>query len=214
MTLNVATLIIIHNNNQGGQMLRYRLAVIFLLISFISINAQTKWNIDKAHSKVLFSVTHLVISEVTGEFKGFTGSVETAKDDFSDAKIDFTVDVNSISTDNDMRDKHLKSDDFFNAEKFPQITFKGKTLKKVNGNNYKLTGDFTIRDVTKQVTLDVIYNGTIKDPYGNTKAGFKIIGQINRFDYNLKWNALIEAGGAVVGKTVTMTVNLELQKGS
>lgn len=195
-------------------MLRYRLAVIFLLISFISINAQTKWNIDKAHSKVLFSVTHLVISEVTGEFKGFTGSVETAKDDFSDAKIDFTVDVNSISTDNDMRDKHLKSDDFFNAEKFPQITFKGKTLKKVNGNNYKLTGDFTIRDVTKQVTLDVIYNGTIKDPYGNTKAGFKIIGQINRFDYNLKWNALIEAGGAVVGKTVTMTVNLELQKGS
>jgi polyisoprenoid-binding protein YceI len=88
-------------------------------------------------------------------------------------------------------------------------------LKKVEGNNYKLTGDFTIRDVTKQVTLDVVYNGTIKDPYGNTKAGFKIIGQIDRFDYNLKWNSLIEAGGsAVVGKTVTMTINLELQKAS
>jgi len=195
-------------------MLRFRFTVIALFISFLSVNAQTKWNIDKVHSKVLFSVTHLIISEVTGEFKDFTGSIEYAKDDFSDAKIDFTVDVNSISTDNDMRDKHLKSDDFFNAEKFPQITFKGKSLTKVNDNNYKLTGDFTIRDVTKQITLDVIYNGTIKDPYGNTKAGFKIIGQINRFDYNLKWNKLIEAGGAVVGKTVTMTINLELQKAS
>ena len=196
-------------------MLRFRFAIIALLISFISINAQTKWNIDKAHSKVMFSVTHLVISEVTGEFKDFTGSIESSNPDFTDAKIDFSVDVNSISTDNDMRDKHLKSDDFFNAGKFPQITFKGKSLKKVEGNNYKLTGDFTIRDVTKQVTLDVVYNGTIKDPYGNTKAGFKIIGQIDRFDYNLKWNALIEAGGsAVVGKTVTMTINLELQKAS
>jgi polyisoprenoid-binding protein YceI len=196
-------------------MLRFRFAIIALLISFISINAQTKWNIDKAHSKVMFSVTHLVISEVTGEFKDFTGSIESSNPDFTDAKIDFSADVNSISTDNDMRDKHLKSDDFFNAGKFPQITFKGKSLKKVEGNNYKLTGDFTIRDVTKQVTLDVVYNGTIKDPYGNTKAGFKIIGQIDRFDYNLKWNALIEAGGsAVVGKTVTMTINLELQKAS
>jgi len=196
-------------------MLRFRFAIIALLISFISINAQTKWNIDKAHSKVMFSVTHLVISEVTGEFKDFTGSIESSNPDFTDAKIDFSADVNSISTDNDMRDKHLKSDDFFNAGKFPQITFKGKSLKKVEGNNYKLTGDFTIRDVTKQVTLDVVYNGTIKDPYGNTKAGFKIIGQIDRFDYNLKWNSLIEAGGsAVVGKTVTMTINLELQKAS
>jgi polyisoprenoid-binding protein YceI len=196
-------------------MLRFRFAIIALLISFISINAQTKWNIDKAHSKVMFSVTHLVISEVTGEFKDFTGSIESSNPDFTDAKIDFSADVNSISTDNDMRDKHLKSDDFFNAGKFPQITFKGKSLKKVEGNNYKLTGDFTIRDVTKQVTLDVVYNGSIKDPRGNTKAGFKIIGQIDRFDYNLKWNALIEAGGsAVVGKTVTMTINLELQKAS
>ena len=193
-------------------MLRFRFAVIALLISFISITAQTKWNVDKAHSKVMFSVTHLVISEVTGEFKDFTGSIESSKDDFTDAKIDFTVDVNSINTDNDQRDKHLKSDDFFNAEKFPQITFKGKSLKKVKGNEYKLTGDFTMRDVTKQITLDVVYNGTVKDPWGNTKAGFKIIGKVDRFDYNLKWNALIEAGGAVVGKVVTMTVNLELQK--
>jgi len=195
-------------------MLRYRLTAVALFVTFLSINAQTKWNIDKAHSKVMFSVTHLVISEVTGEFKDFTGSIESSKDDFTDAKIDFTVLVNSVNTDSEQRDKHLKSDDFFNAEKYPQITFKGKSLKKVKGNNYKLTGDFTIRDVTKQVTLDVVYNGSVKDPWGNTKAGFKIIGNIDRFDYNLKWNSLIETGGAVVGKTVTMTINLELQKAS
>src|ERR1035437_7499747 len=110
-------------------MARFRFAVIALLISFVSINAQTKWNIDKAHSNVSFSVTHLVISEVSGGFKDFNGSIETSNDDFSGAKIDFTINVNSISTDNDMRDKHLKSDDFFNAEKYPQITFKGKSFE-------------------------------------------------------------------------------------
>ncbi|MHB8905145.1 MAG: YceI family protein [Melioribacteraceae bacterium] len=193
-------------------MAKFRFAAILALISLMTINAQTKWTVDKAHSKVQFTVTHLIISEVTGEFKTFDATVESSKDDFSDAKIDFWADVNSISTDNDARDKHLKSDDFFNAEKFPKLTFKGKSFKKVSGKNYKLVGDLTIRDVTKEVTLDVVYNGSVKDPYGNIKAGFKITGSINRFDYNLKWNALIEAGGAVVGKTVEMTVNLELQK--
>ncbi|MCX6169010.1 MAG: YceI family protein [Ignavibacteriales bacterium] len=193
-------------------MAKLRFAAILLLISLMTINAQTKWTVDKAHSKVQFTVTHLVISEVSGEFKSFDANIESSKDDFTDAKIDFSADVNSISTDNDSRDKHLKSDDFFNAEKFPKLTFKGKSFKKVSGKNYKLVGDLTIRDVTKEVTLDVVYNGSVKDPYGNIKAGFKIKGEINRFDYNLKWNALIEAGGAVVGKTVEMTVNLELQK--
>jgi polyisoprenoid-binding protein YceI len=149
---------------------------------------------------------------VTGEFKSFDGNIETNKDDFSDAKINFSVDINSISTDNEQRDKHLKSDDFFNAEKYPKMTFVGKSMQKVSDNNYTLTGDLTIRDVTKQVTLNVILNGVIKDPWGNTKAGFKITGDINRFDYNLKWNALMETGGAVVGKIVHLTINLELQK--
>jgi polyisoprenoid-binding protein YceI len=193
-------------------MAKLRFALIAVLISFISINAQTKWTVDKAHSKVQFTVTHLIISEVTGQFKSFDANIESSKDDFADAKIDFSADVSSISTDNEGRDKHLKSDDFFNAEKFPKITFKGKSLKKVGDKNYKLVGDFTIRDVTKEITLDVVYNGSIKDPWGNTKAGFKIKGEINRFDYNLKWNALIETGGAVVGKTVEMIVDLELQK--
>lgn len=188
-----------------------KLFVLFLLLSVPAL-AQTKWAFDKVHSKVEFSVSHLVISDVSGFFKSFDGTVEATKDDFSDAKIDFTVDINSIDTDNQNRDGHLKSDDFFNAEKFPKMIFKGKSLKKVGKNKYKLTGDLTIRDITKSITLDVVYNGTVKDPWGNTKAGFKVKGTVNRFDYGLKWNTLMETGGAVVGKDVEIKVDLELQK--
>lgn len=172
----------------------------------------TKWDIDPAHSQVMFNVSHLVISEVTGSFKSFSGNITASKPDFTDAKIDFRVDINSINTENQMRDDHLKGDDFFNAGKFPQMIFKGKELKKISGNKYQLTGDLTIRDITKTVTLDVTYAGTVNDPWGNTKAGFKIKGKINRFDYNLKWNTMTEAGGAVVGQDVEMVINLELAK--
>jgi polyisoprenoid-binding protein YceI len=185
---------------------------VLIVMGFTFVNAQTKWNVDKSHSNVGFSVTHLVISEVTGQFKSFNADIETKNDDFSDAKINFTIDVASISTENEGRDKHLKSDDFFNAEKFPKITFVGKSFKKVDGKKYKLVGDFTMRDVTKQITLDVVFNGTVKDPWGNTKAGFKISGELNRMDYNVKWNNLIEAGGAVVSKEVAININLELNK--
>lgn len=193
-------------------MVKFRFAALLVLFGFISINAQSKWTVDKSHSKVQFSVTHLIISEVTGQFKSFDANVEASKDDFTEAKIEFAADVNSINTDNEDRDKHLKADDFFNAEKFPKITFVGKSFKKVGDKSYKLVGDFTIRDITKEVTLDVVYNGSGKDPWGNTKAGFKIKGEVNRFDYDLKWNSLMEAGGAVVGKTVAIVVDLELQK--
>lgn len=186
--------------------------VVLLALSFTFVNAQTAWKIDRSHSNVGFSVTHLIISEVTGQFKSFDGNIEFSKDDLSDAKINFSIDVASITTDNEGRDKHLKSDDFFNAEKFPKISFVGKSIKKVDGKKYKLVGDFTMRDVTKSITLDVVYNGTVKDPWGNTKAGFKISGEVNRFDYNLKWNNLMEAGGAVVSKEVAISVNLELSK--
>lgn len=175
-------------------------------------NAQT-WTIDNAHSQVMFTVSHLVIAEVTGSFKAFSGNITAAKPDFSDAAIEFNIDVNTINTDNEMRDNHLKSDDFFNVAKYPKMTFKGKGMKKISGNKYQLTGDMTIRDVTKPVTLDVTYAGTVKDPYGNTKAGFKIKGTINRLDYNLKWNTMTEAGGAVVGSDVDFTCNLELAQG-
>lgn len=172
----------------------------------------TKWDVDNAHSQVTFTVTHLVISEVTGTFKEFSSNVVSDKADFSDAKVDFSIKVNSINTDNQMRDDHLKSDDFFNAGKYPEINFKGRQMKSAGKGKYKLTGDLTIRDVTKTITLDVVYTGTTKDPWGSTKAGFKITGKVNRFDYGLKWNTLTEAGGAVVGPEVDFKVNLQLAK--
>lgn len=180
-------------------------AIIFQTVLF----AQTKWNVDNAHSNVRFTVPHLVISEVEGSFKKFNGSVTASKPDFTDANVDFTIDVNSINTDNDYRDKHLKSDDFFNAEKYPNMTFKSTSFKKVSGNKYVLAGNMTIRDITKPVKFDVVYGGTAKDGYGNTKAGFKATTKINRFDYNLKWNTLTEAGGATVGKDITIDLKLE-----
>ena len=175
-----------------------------------NVDAGTIWTVDNVHSNVKFSVTHLVISEVEGSFKVYDGTIESDKQDFTDASIEFTVDVNSINTENEGRDKHLKSDDFFNAERYPKARFKSTSFKKIDDRNYTLEGNLTIRDVTKPVIFAVIYGGTLKDPYGNTKAGFKATTVINRFDYGLKWNALTEAGGAMVGKDVTLTLNLEL----
>lgn len=191
----------------------------FILILFVATSqAQNKteslWVVDKAHSKVGFSVTHLLISEVEGHFKDFDLVVKASKDDFTDAQIDFKARTASIFTDNDKRDEHLRSDDFFNSEKYTEMTFKSKSFKKVSKNKYKLTGDLTIRDVTKEITLDVEYNGTVKDPWGNTKAGFNVTGKLNRFDYGLKWNALTELGGAVVDKIVKLRIHVELTKQS
>ena len=179
------------------------------LIAQVALFAQTKWNVDVAHSNVKFTVVHLVISEVEGAFNTFNGSMTSTKPDFAESTIEFTVDVNSINTNNEMRDTHLKSDDFFNAEKYPKMKFKSTSFKKVSGNKYLLIGNLTLRDVTKSVKFNVTYGGTAKDGYGNTKAGFKASTVINRFDYGLKWNALTEAGGATVGKNVTIDLRLE-----
>ena len=186
------------------------LMVTLTLISGAFAQTAKTWNVDKMHSAVKFSVSHLVISEVDGSFKIFDGNMVATKEDFTDAKINFTVDVNSINTDNANRDGHLKSDDFFNAEKYPNMTFVSTSFKKKSGSAYELTGDITIRDVTKKVTFAVKYGGTTKDPYGNTKAGFKATGTINRLQYGLKWNTLTEAGGAVVGADIDLTINLEM----
>jgi polyisoprenoid-binding protein YceI len=185
------------------------LIVLALVASQFAVKAQTKWILDRAHSNAKFTVEHLVISEVDGTFKSFNGNVTSAKPDFTDAAVDFTIDVNSIDTENEQRDGHLKGDDFFNAEKYPKMTFKSTSFKKKSGNKYELKGNLTIRDVTKPATFSVVYGGTTKDGYGNTKAGFKATTSINRFDYGLKWNALTEAGGATVGKDVQIKMNLE-----
>jgi len=187
----------------------------FMLLLFLITSltfAQTNWEFDKAHTKIGFSVTHLVITDVEGKFNEFDGAIESPTDNFEDASITFSANIASIDTDNEKRDGHLKSDDFFNAEKFPKMTFKSKSMKKIEGKNYKLIGDLTIRDVTKEVKLDVVYNGTVNDPWGNTKAGFALEGVINRFDYNLKWNTALETGGLVVGEEVTILAKLELTK--
>lgn len=170
-----------------------------------------KWKVDKAHSNVKFNVTHMVVSEVEGSFKLFDGTMENTKSDLTDAKINFTVDVSSIDTDNERRDGHLKSDDFFNAEKFPSMKFTSTSMTSAGDNKYKLAGDLTIRDVTKPVEFDVSYGGTIT-ANGKTKLGFKAKTTINRFDYNLKWDKATEGGGLVVSKEVGILVNVELDK--
>ena len=180
-----------------------------ILLSQSAVFAQTKWNVDPSHSSAKFTVTHLVISEVEGNFKKFNGTLTNTKPDFTDAAVDFSIDINSVDTDSEMRDKHLKGDDFFNAEKYPNMVFKSTSMKKLTGNKYALLGNLTIRNVTKPVKFDVTYGGTAKDGYGNTKAGFKASTVINRFDYGLKWNNATEAGGATVGKDVTIDMKLE-----
>ncbi|MEO7800579.1 MAG: YceI family protein [Ginsengibacter sp.] len=173
----------------------------------------TTWVIDKAHSNVKFAITHMVVSEVEGSFKLFDGTMENTKADFSDAKISFTVDVASINTDNEMRENHLKGDDFFNAEKYPQMKFVSTAFTPAGGNKYKLAGNLTIRDVTKPVVFDVTYGGTVKANNGEM-LGFKAKTTIDRLEYGLKWNKAVEAGGMVVSKEVDITVNVEMKKGA
>ncbi len=182
--------------------------LLLLLVAFtagISSFAQTTWKVDHMHSFVNFSVKHMGISFVDGSFKKFDGTVTAAKADLTDAKINFTVDVNSINTGVDMRDGHLKTDDFFNAASFPDMKFESTAFKKLSGNKYELTGKLTIRDVTKAVKFDVVYGGTAKDQQGNTKAGFQATTTINRLDYNIKYDPT----GAGIAKDIAIRLNLE-----
>jgi len=196
-------------------MKRYILFMALSILGTRSLMAQNSvWTLDKAHSSIGFSVRHMVISEVTGNFKDFDISFTSSKDDYSDAAVDVSIKVASVNTDNERRDGHLKTDDFFNTEKFPQIKFKSTLFEKVGENKYKITGDLTIRDVTKKVMFDATYNGTIKAPWGATVSSWKATLAVNRFDYGLKWNKKIETGGLIAGDTVNITLNLELNKPS
>lgn len=174
---------------------------------------KTKWGVDASHSEVQFKVKHLVIATVTGFFRKFSGAVESESEDFDGAKVNFSIDTTSIDTNVADRDGHLKSPDFFAADQYPTIEFKNGVLKKVSGENYKLTGDLTIKDVTKRVELTAEFNGIVADPWGNTRAGFEINGVINRKDYNLTWSAVTEAGKLVVADDVKLHFNIEVVKG-
>jgi polyisoprenoid-binding protein YceI len=190
----------------------YTFAIVALaVLAGATASAQTKWTVDKTHSNVKFTVTHMVVSEMEGTFKVFDGTMEHNKPDFSDAKISFAIDVASVNTDNERRDGHLKSDDFFNVEKFPKMTFVSTSVKPLGGNKYQLAGNLTIRDITKPVVFEVTHGGVLNTSRG-AKAGFKATTKINRFDYNLKWDRATETGGLVVDKEVTIQVNVEMDK--
>ena len=192
---------------------RLLVAVLTLILGATSLFAQQSgWKFDKSHSGLTFSVPHLVISEVTGNFKDFDVVFSATKDDFTDATVEATIKVASINTDSERRDNHLRSDDFFSAEKFPEIKFKSSSFEKVGENRYRISGDLTIRDVAKKATLDAVYKGSIKGMGGSTVTSWKATLAINRFDYGLKWSRTIESGGLVAGDTVTITMNLELVK--
>lgn len=172
----------------------------------------TKWKIDPAHSEIQFKVKHLMITTITGYFRKFDLEVETENEDFTTAsKIEFTADINSIDTNNDQRDTHLKSADFFAAEENPVLKFTGKDFRKA-GDAYDLNGDLTIRGLTKPVTVKVEYLGIVQDPYGQTKAGFTVNGRINRKDYGLVWDAVTEAGKIVVSDEIRINCEIQLIK--
>ncbi|NML20692.1 YceI family protein [Pseudoflavitalea sp. G-6-1-2] len=170
------------------------------------------WTIDGAHSQVSFKVKHLVISTVTGKFKTFEGTVESEKDDFTDASIQFSADVNSVDTNNEGRDGHLKSPEFFDAAKYPLLSFVSSSMEKKSGDEYVLKGNLTIKGTTKPIVLDVEFGGVQKNMYGNTVAGFELSGKINRQDFGLTWSAVTETGGLVVSDEVKLHINVELIK--
>lgn len=175
--------------------------------------AATTWAIDPAHSEINFRVKHMMISTVTGGFETFNAEVETEGEDFSNAKISFTADTASINTRNEQRDGHLRSAEFFDAEQFPQVTFTSNEATKPDADgNYTLNGDLTMHGVTKPVTLKVEFGGTAVDPWGNTRAGFEINGEVNRKDFGLVWGAVTETGGIVLADNVRIHCHVELIK--
>jgi polyisoprenoid-binding protein YceI len=172
----------------------------------------TTYKIDAAHSEISFKVKHLMITNVTGNFTNFDATLSTSTEDFSNATISFTAQVDSITTNNAQRDGHLKSADFFDAEQFPTISFESVSFEKKSSETYALLGNLTIKGNTKLVSLEVAYNGTMQDPYGQTKAGFEIEGKISRSEFGLTWSAVTEAGGIVVSDEIKLNLNVQMIK--
>lgn len=186
-----------------------KLTIVASLLALSATTFAQTWNVDKAHSRLSYSVTHMGISESEGAFRTFDAKITSSKEDLSDATIEVSADVNSLSTDNEMRDKHLKSADFFDAEKFGTLSFKSTSFKKVSGKNYKLTGDLTLHGVTKTVTLDAVFNGTATNPMNKkVSAGFKFSGTIKRTDFGIGASMPV----AMLGDDVKILGNAEFVK--
>lgn len=175
-------------------------------------NTATTWTIDPLHSEVQFKVKHLMVSTVTGSFSKYEGQLLMAGDDFEDADVTFSADIDSISTGNEQRDGHLKSAEFFDAAQFPQLVFKSTDMKKTGDDTYSLTGNLTLHGVTKPVTLKAEYGGQMQDFYGQTKAGFEVTGTIKRKEFGLTWDGVTEAGGVVVSDDVRLVMNIQVTK--
>lgn len=185
-----------------------------LLSAAIGSATAQNWTLDNAHSTVGFGITHLDVAKTMGIFTDYATTVSYTKEDLSDLKVEVTIQTKSITTWNEMRDKHLASPEIFDAEKYPTITFKSTSVKKGKGNAYKITGDLTMHGVTKPVTFDMVYGGTRKDPYGNTKAGFSIKGQFDRTLYGVNYGSemKVEGGGTMLSKMVDIMCEFELMK--
>ena len=168
------------------------------------------WGIDTAHTSIDFSVSHMVISEVTGKFKDFEGTVTASHDDFSDAVIDVKISADSITTENSDRDAHLRSADFFDVERFPAITFKSHRTEVNGSGKLAIAGELSMRGVTKPVSLNVRFNGKAVNPWGQLIAAFKATAVINRKDWGLQWNKTLETGGFLVGEEIALSLNIEV----
>lgn len=194
----------------------FLLPILFVLATHVGtgktpLQQTGEWKMDRAHSGITFAITHMVISEVTGSFRDFDITFSASKEDFTDGAVEAVIKVASINTENERRDGHLRSDDFFNAEQFPEIRFKSTSFEKVDEKNYKIHGDLTIRDVTKRVTFDAVLNGKLR--LGKTeRTGWRATLVIDRFEYGLKWDRTIETGGLVAGREVRITVNVEFTR--
>lgn len=174
--------------------------------------SKATWVIDPSHSLVEFSVKHMMIATVKGRFSKFEGSFTADVTDLTTAQFAATIDAASVDTRDEQRDGHLRSADFFNVEEYPTLTFKSTRIERVSGDDYKLTGDLTIRGITKEVTLDATFEGTGKDPWGNERAGISAETKVNRKDFGLVWNVALETGGILVGEQVKISIQAQAVK--
>jgi polyisoprenoid-binding protein YceI len=176
------------------------------------MSTSTKWVLDPTHSEIGFKIKHLMITNVSGNFNKFEVKAETNSDDFANAKVSVDIEVDSINTNNSQRDAHLRNADFFEADKYPLIRFRSTDVKRLDEETYTLTGNLTIKETTKPVKLALEFGGVTKDPYGNYKAGFSISGKINRHDFGVSYNAVLETGGVALGEEIKINGEIQLVK--
>ena len=173
---------------------------------------KTKWVLDPIHSELSFKIKHLMITNVSGSFKNFNAEVETEGEDFTTGEFNLTADVASITTNNEQRDAHLRNSDFFEVDKYPRMKFKSTRIHKVDGNTFSVSGDLTLRGITKPVILNVEYSGLTKDPWGNERVGFTVTGKINRSDWGVNFNGVLETGGVMLGEEVKINSEIQMVK--